>query len=315
MTPFCNGIYTASKELLYYYKKNINLSETLNLYCLCWLGSVFIFFSISATKLPSYWLPATPAAAILISNSFSKLKNISRKISYIEFFTILSLFGLSISFFLSNIWLSWINDPEMPNLSADLVSSGIILRARIIFSFLAIASLLLNFAKSKNILPYIQILLLLGYSFLMPPIRRLADQSRQLPLRNISNLILNVREGKEALAMIGVRKPSLHFYSKQIVFYEAGNREGLINLSERLDLDRRENYQDKPNYDYKSILVVIDKYSSFEDPWSNINHQKLGQFGIYNLWRIKKRDLNKKSEYLVDNGYSSDWKNRKVEKF
>ena len=310
-----HGIFEAFKEFLESFKQEVNTSETLYIYCLCWLGSVFIFFSISATKLPSYWLPATPAAAILISNSFIKLKNINRNFSYLGFFNIFILFGLSVVFFLSNNWLSWINDPEMPNLSADILSWGIIYRARLFFSFLALFTLFLMLAKSKNILLYIQIFLLFGQSFLMTPIRNLGDRSRQLPLRNISKLISNVREDKETLAMIGIRKPSLHFYTKQIVFYEPSTREGLINLSERLNFDKRNNYQDQPNYEYKSLLVVIDNYSSREEYWSNISHQKLGEYGIYNLWRIQKSDLKKYSEFLVNSGYKSDWKNRKVEKF
>ena len=72
----------------------------------------------------------------------------------------------------------------------------------------------------------------------MSPIRKLADNSRQLPLRNISELISDIREGNETLAMIGIRKPSLH-YSGQIVFYEPNTIEGLINLSDRLNNDRR----------------------------------------------------------------------------
>jgi hypothetical protein len=149
----------------------------------------------------------------------------------------------------------------------------------------------------------------------MPPIRKLADSSRQLPLRNISKLILDIRKGNETLAMIGIRKPSLHYYSRQIVFYEPNTKEGLINLSERLDTDKRKSYKDQPNYEYKSLLVVIDDYSSQESHWENINYQKLGEYGIYNLWRIQKSDLNKYSEFLVNSGYKSDWKKRKVEKF
>ena len=34
-----------------------------------------------------------------------------------------------------------------------------------------------------------------------------------------------------------------------------------------------------------------------------------------NLWRIQKSDLNKYSKFLINNGFKSDWKNRKVEKF
>ena len=134
-------------------------------------------------------------------------------------------------------------------------------------------------------------------------------------MRNISKLISDIREGKETLAMIGIRKPSLHYYSRQIVFYEPNTKEGLINLSDRLSADRRKNHEDQPDYEYNSLLVVIDEYSSREEHWSRINHQQLGVFGIYNLWRIQKIDLNNYSKFLVNSGFKSDWKNRKVEKF
>jgi len=315
-TPFLYlGIFKTFRDCLKSSKDNYNITETLYTYSLCWLISVLVFFSISATKLPSYWLPAIPAAAILISNSFINLKNSSKSYLYLWIFNILLLFGVSIAFFFSNIWLSSINDPEMPNLVSELISSGIIFKAKLFFSSFTILTIILFSLKSKNIFLYLQILLLIGQSFLMSPIRKLADNSRQLPLRNISKLISDIREGNETLAMIGIRKPSLHYYSGQIVFYEPNTKEGLINLSDRLNNDRRENYNDQPDYEYKSLLVVIDEYSAREKHWSNINHQKLGEYGIYNLWRIEKNDLNKYSEFLVNSGYKSDWKNRKVEKF
>ena len=315
-TPFLyHGILIASKDLSKSFKESCSASETLHTYSLCWLSSVLIFFSFSATKLPSYWLPAIPASAILISNSFINLKNLKNIYSYLWILNILILFGISLAFFFSNIWLSSINDPEIPNLAFDLISSGIIFKAKLFFSLFTLFAIILYSLKSRNIFFYLQILLLIGQSFLMPPIRKLADTSRQLPLRNISKLILDVREGKETLAMIGIRKPSLNYYSRQIVFYEPNSEEGLINLSERLNFDKRKNYQDQPDYEYKSLLVVIDEYSSRVEHWSKINHQKLGQYGIYNLLRIQKSDLNKYSEFLVNSGYKSDWKNIKVEKF
>ncbi len=315
-TPFLyHGIFKTFKDFLKSSKQNCDVTETLYTYSLCWFTSVLIFFSLSATKLPSYWLPAIPAAAILNSNSFINLKNSSKSYPYLWIFNILILFGISIAFFFSNNWLSSINDPEMPNLASELISSGIIFKAKLFFSAFTLLAIILFSLKSKNILLYLQILLLIGQSFLMSPIRKLADTSRQLPLRNISKLILDIREGRETLAMIGIRKPSLHYYSRQIVLYEPNTEEGLINLSERLNTDRRENYEDKPDYEYKSLLVVIDEFSSRRKEWSKINHQKLGKFGIYNLWRIQKSDLNKYSEILVNSGYKSDWENRKVEKF
>ena len=268
-TPFLfHGTKEASKDLMKSFKNDLDFSKTLFIFSLCWLGSVLIFFSISATKLPSYWLPATPAAAILISNSFDKFKYQRRNFPFLFVFNFLIFFGLLLALSFSNIWLGSINDPEMPNLATNLVSSGILFKARLIFSLLAGFSLILIFTNSKNFLLYIQILFLFGQLFLMPPIRNLADISRQMPLRKISKLISNVREGEETLAMIGIRKPSLHYYSRQIVFYEPSSKEGLINLSERLISDKRKNYQDEPNYENKSLLVVIDRYSSLKAPWS-----------------------------------------------
>ncbi|MDC3118856.1 glycosyltransferase family 39 protein [Prochlorococcus sp. AH-716-K03] len=310
-----HGMFEAFKELKISLKKGCIPSETLFIYCLCWLGSVFIFFSISATKLPSYWLPAIPAAAILISNSYSKLQNRKKAFSSLWIINLLIFLGLSIAFFLSNIWLSSINDPEMPNLASNLISSGIILKARIFFVGISFIGLVLFFIKSQNTFLYLQILLLCGQAFLMPPIRKLADNTRQLPLRDIAKQILDARKGGETLAMIGIRKPSLHFYTKQIVFYESNTAEGVVNLFERFNFDRRTNFQDKPNYDSESFLVVIDKFSSREEHWSNINHQKLGVHGIYNLWRIKKSDLNANAIKLLSNGFESNWRGRQVEKF
>ena len=315
-TPFLfYGIFRAFKDFLQSLKVRCKVTQTLYTYSLCWFISVLVFFSISATKLPSYWLPAIPAAAILISKSFLNLKSSNKSYLYLCSFNILILFGISIAFFFSNIWLSSINDPEMPDLVSELISYGIIFKAKLFFSLFTIIGIILFSLKSKNIILYLQILFLIGQTFLMSPIRKLADTSRQLPLRNIAELISDVREGKETLAMIGIRKPSLHFYSRQIVFYEPNTKEGLINLSDRLNNDRRENYEDQPDYEFKSLLVVIDEYSSNAQHWSNINHQKLGEYGIYNLWRIQKSDLNNYSELLLKNGYKSDWANRKVEKF
>ena len=315
-TPFlCHGIFETFKDFFKSSRENSIVSESLYTFSLCWLISVLIFFSISATKLPSYWLPAIPAAAILISHSFISLKNSKKNYLYLWIPSIFILFGISIVFFFSNSWLNLINDPEMPNLASELISSGIIFKAKLFFSFFALFAITLVSLKSKNIFLYLQFLLLIGQFFLMSPIRKLADTSRQLPLRNISKLISDTREGRETLAMVGIRKPSLHYYSRQIVFYEPNTKEGLINLSDRLDNDRRYNYEDQPDYDYKSLLVVIDDYSSAKLHWSNINHQKLGEFGIYNLWRIQKSDLNKYADFLENNGYELNWKNREVEKF
>ena len=244
-----------------------------------------------------------------------KLQNLKKAFSYLWIINLLIILGLSIAFFLSNIWLNSINDPEMPNLASNLLSSGIIFKARLFFFAFTFIGIILLALRHQNIFLYLQIFLLFGQSFLMTPIRALADKSRQVPIRNISKLILNIRQGSETLAMIGIRKPSLHFYTKQIVFYESSAAAGVVNLFERFNFDRRINFQDKPNYDNESFLVVIDEYSSREEHWSNIKHQELGVHGIYNLWRIKKTDLKAQAINLQSDGFESNWRNKQVEKF
>ena len=129
------------------------------------------------------------------------------------------------------------------------------------------------------------------------------------------NQIINERSKMEPIAMIGIRKPSLHFYSKQIIFYESSSASGLVNLFERFNIGKRSNELDKPNYQSDSFLVVIDKYSKQEKHWNEINSQKLGTYGIYSLLRIKRRDLTFSAKKFKDLGINSTWRIEKYEKF
>ncbi|MGL5879211.1 MAG: ArnT family glycosyltransferase, partial [Xenococcaceae cyanobacterium] len=49
------------------YWQSVGRSTHLGIFCLFWLAVIFVFFSISVTKLPSYILPLIPAAAILVT--------------------------------------------------------------------------------------------------------------------------------------------------------------------------------------------------------------------------------------------------------
>ncbi len=310
-----HGIINTFKELI----KNFELrSESLNsiyIFSLCWLISVFLFFSFSATKLPSYWIPAIPAASILTSRS-AQLLNIKRgNSSLIWTLTTLILFGFSIAFYFSDSWLVLINDPEMPDLANKIKSTGLVFRAKLFFAFLTIISTIFILKFSSKSLLFLQLFFFIGQFLLMPPIRKLADNLRQLPLRSISKEIINVRSKREPIAMIGIRKPSLHFYSKQIVFYESSSASGLVNLSERFIFGKRSNKLDQPNYQSNSFLVVIDKYSIDEKHWNEINSEKLGTYGIYSLLRIKRSDLDFAAKKFKEFGIKSTWRIEKYEKF
>jgi len=310
-----HGIVETFKELIIKIENRSETTNNLYIFSLCWLISILLFFTISATKLPSYWIPAIPAASILISRSAQILSLNKRNISFIWLFTTLIFFGFSIAFYFSDSWLVLINDPEMPDLVNQIKINGLILKTKLFFTSLTILSTfyLLRFLPRSLLL--LQIFFLIGQFFIMPPIRMLADNLRQVPLRDISKKIIKVRSMMEPIAMIGIRKPSLHFYSKQIVFYESSSASGLVNLSERFKYGKRSNELDQPNYDSDSLLIVIDKYSKEEKHWTDINSQKLGNYGIYSLMRIKREDLNFSAEKLKKGGIRPTWRIEKYEKF
>ena len=160
----------------------------------------------------------------------------------------------------------------MPDLANQIKLNGLIFRSRVLFTTLSIISTIFIFKFPLKSLLFFQIFFFIGQFFVMPSIRKLADDLRQLPLRNISQKIVNVRSKREPIAMIGIRKPSLHFYSKQIVFYESSSASGLVNLSERFNFGKRSNQLDQPNYQSDSFLVVIDKYSKEEKHWLSLIH-------------------------------------------
>ena len=310
-----HGIVDTFKQVILKIKNRSEDTNNIYIFSLCWLMSVILFFSISATKLPSYWIPAIPAASILISRSVQILTIQKRNISIIWLFTTLILFGFSFAFYFSDSWLVLIDDPEMPDLVNQIKVYGLIERAKLLLVPLTILSTIFIFKFLPKSLLFFQILLFLGQFLLMPNVRKLADNLRQEPLRNISKKIMNERAGMEPIAMIGIRKPSLHFYTKQIVFYESSSPFGLVNLSERFKFGKRSYEFDQPNYQSDSFLVVIDKYSKEEKHWANINSQRLGSYGIYSLMRITRRDLNKYANKFKMNGIKPTWKQEKYEKF
>ena len=310
-----HGIFETIKEFIIDSNNESNNENSLFLFSLCWFLSILIFFSISATKLPSYWLPATPAAAILIAKSAKTLIQRKKNISIVWFLTSLILLGISIALLMSDNWLVLINDPEMPNLVKEINEAGLIFKTRIFTFSLTILSFLFVLRFVPKSILFLQVLFLFGQFFIMFPIRKITDNLRQAPIRNVSQKIRELRRSSEPLAMVGIRKPSLHFYSEQIVFYESSSPVGIVNLSERFEIDKRNNLIDKPNYSSDSFLTVIDIYSFSNSHWKNIKHQKLGTFGIYNLMRVNRSELKKFASNFKREGLKSDWEKVKFEKF
>ena len=232
-----------------------------------------MFFTISRTKLPSYWLPATPAVAIIIGQAenlrFEQPKSSRSLFNIFWDLTILTIFFIAsvILFPTFNIepsYLDKINDNEMSNLSTHLINSGILLRGGICLLVAFVLGMFSQVFFRKSLL-ILQIPMLLFNFLTFIPLFGLADDHRQLSLREASASIVLLKKENESIAMVGIKKPSVHFYTNSIILYESYTINNVVNLSERLTYERRigwEGSQAGKLPGSESVLLLIDNDTS-----------------------------------------------------
>jgi len=188
-----------------------------------WFLVVFIFFSISKTKLPTYVTPLYPAMAVLVGklldDIISKKKETSRPINLSVIIMIISVTVLSVIIILFPVLVnklakdsssSFFNSPL--NLDYTPVILSIILITGIsFFSFCW-------FKNLKKIGLYGLIITL--FFFYLTCIIRIGPEIgkyRQSSLRNLSELAGTFLKKEDKLISYGFLKPSIVFYSRHSV--------------------------------------------------------------------------------------------------
>ena len=317
LTPYLIiGIY--QEFLNIFNNKNNNLpNESLSSFAFSWLFSVLILFTFAATKLPSYWLPATPAAAILIAIYSRKLesKNLLKSIPFLLTLIISLIFSLIL--LLMPLWIKLINDPEIPNLASSLISSMLNIYGAILIITLSSIGLFFSYRLKQGKILLLQVPYFFFHLFIILPLLSIGDQLRQLPLREVSSLIVSLKKTNEQVGMVGIRKPSLHFYTNNIIFYESNDATSLVNLSERLRVEKRNSikinsYEGNKNSKY--FILVIDEKTSNYNYWKNLNPEILGQRSIYKVWRVNKKLLYDRAQELIRKGVISNWQRPRPER-
>ena len=285
----------------------------------CWLVSILLLFTTAATKLPSYWLPATPAAAILIALAARPSEQqIRRSLDWAWGTTLLLTFVLAVGFWSSSIWVPLIDDPEMPTLPAELLASRLVLRAAVCFSIAVVLGLWMARQKASGRLLAVQGPLVVFQLIALIPMIGLGDRVRQLPVRQAAATMLRVQKPSEPLAMVGAMKPSLHFYTKQVVVYEGRSDSALINLADRLSHERRRGWVGHPihaNEGSPTVLIVIDSGTLKRPYWKGLDPKVLGQFGIYSVVRIDRAKLEQRAAELLADGVTLTWKTPRPERY
>ena len=322
------GIIKGTKEITRsFLKKSIKPSHSLLVFSISWLLSVFIFFTLSGTKLPSYWLPAIPAAAIIVGqaenfelnqrNNVSKLFNICWWLSILFLLIIAFIFLLPI-FIPDSSFFNTINDNEMNNLSTQILSSGILKRGGICLLVAALIGISSKTSLKINLLS-LQIPIIFFQLSAINPLFELIDINRQLPLREASKFIISSKKTNESIAMVGIKKPSIHFYTNEVILYESNTNVNVINLSERLSREkriRREGSQRENHQGSNSVLILIDNATSELSHWKLLDPKKLGEFGIYNVWRVDILRLKEISDkFKKEYNLKSSWKEYNPERY
>ncbi|MCG6136254.1 MAG: glycosyltransferase family 39 protein [Nostoc sp. LLA-1] len=265
-------------------------SQQLGLFACVWFVTIFGFFTIAVTKLPSYVLPLMPAAAILVALLWSDFfsdnnQEITSASSFIKvsawinvvFATVLSVALFHIFYLLGDNSVApdyplLIKNAGLPELGGFIWLFGAIIMAFLILSRRWHSLIKMNLAVFMAFL----IIVLMPALFLM-------DQQRQLPLRELSALMLEVQEPNEELLMVGFKKPSIVFYTQRQINFLKLTKESLDHIQQRRSQQEQ----------YPSLLVLAEPKTFVNMDLPPDSYENLATRGNYQLIRISFRKMKK----------------------
>lgn len=255
----------------------------LGLFAAIWFAIIFGFFTIAATKLPSYMIPLLPAAAILVglfwSDQIPEPSN-SRIVWISHLINIGLAIGLAVAVFYSPNWIG--NEPEMPTLVEVVRQSGITVWGSIIWVIIAISEILLLVRRQGHWIWSVQLVGFVAFLLMtLLPAMSIIDAQRQLPLRQLAQTIIQVQEPGEPVLMVGYRKPSLVFYTERpITFVSAPGDvpQQLKKISRRLS---------RPRAKVRSLLLLGRPTKLREAGITPNQYETLAEAGVFRLGRMK----------------------------
>jgi hypothetical protein len=120
------------------------------------------------------------------------------------------------------------------------------------------------------------------------------------------------------MVMVGAMKPSLHFYTDQVIVYEGQSDGALVNIADRLAHEQRRGWRGYPLGSpaaSSNVLVLIDRGTAERDHWIDLQPELLGQIGIYYLWRLDRSRLEQRAQTLKIAGVDADWREPRPERY
>jgi 4-amino-4-deoxy-L-arabinose transferase-like glycosyltransferase len=269
--------------------RSVERFQQFGLFAWFWFASIFSFFCIAVTKLPSYVLPLMPAAAILVAlfwNDYFTDTEIPVSTSTTPR---ISLSLLRVSGWVNVVFLSVLatalfnitqilgTDPAISNFHELIQKSGLPVIAGLIWLVCAVlvAALLLsrrwNHIISINLIGFVAFLI-----FVLSPASFFIDRERQLPLRELSAVILEAKEPNEELIMLGFKKPSVVFYSHIHVNYLPFPQQAIEHIKN----------QAAKGLQPPSLLLLAEQKKFLQMDLQPDDYKSLSTKGAYNLIRV-----------------------------
>ncbi len=291
--------------------------QSLQRFAACWLLAVLLFFTAAATKLPSYWLPATPAAGVLVALAAQgRAAGAARAWRWAWGLSLVLTAAVAAGLVAGPLWLPLIDAPEMPTLVAELLAAPWVPLGA---AFWALASLLGAWAGWRRGalagLLALQLPLVAFVPAVLLPLVALGDRLRAAPVRELAQAAAAARRPEEPLAMVGLLKPSLHYYGRQVVLFEGAEPADLVNLADRLAREHRPGLHPQPAAAGRSVLVVIDRGTAVLPHWQQLDPQRLEARGPYALWRLDRSALEQRAKALRRQGVSATWQEPRPERY
>ncbi|QLE55880.1 glycosyltransferase family 39 protein [Nostoc sp. TCL26-01] len=267
--------------------RNQERSQQLGVFACIWFISVFSFFTVAVTKLPSYVLPLMPAAAILVallwSDFFSHSQQTTKTVPNYPF-SLLQISGwinvifvtiLAVALFHLSQLLG--SDQAAPNFRQNIQDSGIPAIGGWLWLVVAIVVAVLIVRRYWHSIIAVNLLGLIAFMIVvLMPALLLMDQERQLPLRELSAVVAQVQQPKEELLMVGFKKPSVVFYSHKQINFIKFTKDGVKYIRNQA------NQQIKP----ASLLLLTEKKNFFRMDLQPDEYKNLAIKGAYQLTRI-----------------------------
>lgn len=258
-------------------------SQHLGLFALIWFSVVLGFFTIAVTKYITYTLPLVPAGAILVTlwwgAQIQQSEEHHRRSWALKLSVYVSLalcVTLAACAFYSPNWLS--NDPSMPNLGARMRETGLPWVGLGIWLGGAIAGVILLLQRNiqrfwlVNLATYAAFIL-----FFVTPTFGIIDLERQLPLRQVAEAVVQIRQADEPIVMAtnSFEKPSLVFYTRQPIVF--------LNRARKI-LPYLEQLRSQKNP--RSVLMITTPSTLQEAEILPQQYQTLKQVGVYQVVRF-----------------------------